>query len=133
MEIESLEKAASGAIWGNVWHEFDGQYFPHWRWNDMVIPYFTALAQGAGNAIDGHRVQAMFFDGPFSIEIVPESGSLQLVPQGASGVPACAIESATLSSSVVDTGLLLLEACERSGWADDNDVRQLKAALRRLS
>ena len=133
VDVESLEKSASGATWGNVWHEFDGHPFPHWRWNDMVVPYFTALAQGVRDACSGRQVQVMFFDGPFWIKIGRMGGDLELVPGGGGAdVPSCVTDRASVSSAVLAAGRLVLQACEGKGW-DDDDVRRLRSSLQRLS
>jgi len=133
VHVDSLEKAASGAIWGNVWLELDGQPFPHWRWNDMVVPYLTALAQGVRDASDGRQVQVMFFDGPYWIKIGQKGNDLELEPGGGGAdAPPCVIDRASVSSAVREAGRLVLAACESKGWADD-DVRRLRLALQRLS
>ena len=99
----------------------------------MVVPYLTALAQGVRDASDGRQVQVMFFDGPFWIKIGQKGSGLELAP-GGGGVdtPACVMDSASVSSAVLDAGQLVLEARQSKGW-DDDDVRRLRLALQRLS
>lgn len=130
VDVESLEKAASGAIWGAVWHEFEGQAFPERRWNDMVVPYLTALALGVRDAGEGRPGEVLFFDGPYRIEVRPQGDVLEIVPGGPGvDIASCAVERVTLWSGVREAGQLVLEACERSGWGDDHDVRQLRSSL----
>ncbi|MGC0400991.1 hypothetical protein RKD27_003635 [Streptomyces sp. SAI-126] len=133
MDVDSFEKAASGAIWGNVWHEFCGWSFPHRGWNDMVVPYLTALAQGVQDASDGRPAQVMFFDGPFWIKIHGTGSALQLEP-GGEGIDDLSFvtDRESLSSAALDAGRLVLVVCESRGWEDD-DVRRLRVALHRLS
>ena len=134
VDVDSIEKAASWAIWGKIWHEFDGQQFPAWGWNDMVVPYLTALAQGVRDASDGRRAQVMFFDGPFWIRIQGVANALELEPGGGgSDVPSCVTDRVSLSSAVLDAGRLVVEACECKGWGEDDDVRRLRSALQLLS
>lgn len=132
VEVESLERARSGAIWGNVWHEFSGQSFPHRRWNDMIIPYVVAFAHGVHSALNGKGSQVMFFDGPFSVQIVPDGPVVRLTPEGGPGLLGCEVEAGELSSKVVRVGNQLIEACGQRGWAGDDDVRQLESAVRNL-
>lgn len=84
------------------------------------------------DASDGRRAQVMFFDGPFWIIIQGKGNALELEPGGGgAGVPSCVLDRASVSSAVLDAGRLVLEACERRGWEDD-DVRQLRLALQRI-
>ncbi|MFI0504332.1 hypothetical protein ACH3WN_16055 [Streptomyces albogriseolus] len=131
---ESLERAGSGAIWGNVWLEFDGKSFPHWRWNDMVVPYLTALTEGVEDASAGGAARVMFFDGPFWVDIRAKAGALEVSPGGGGAdLPSCIEETTSLAADVLAVGRLVVERCESEGWGDDDDVRALRSALRRLA
>ncbi|MGW2785972.1 hypothetical protein ACWC3X_32775 [Streptomyces populi] len=130
--MESLEKAKSGAIWGNVWHELEGQYFPHRRWNDMIVPYVTALAHGVFEAVQGRKAHVEFFDGPYSIEMLPVAPRIQIVLKGDPGFTSSELEKGDLASDVAKAGKRLLDACQQRGWGLDDDVRQLKLILERL-
>ncbi|MER5472482.1 hypothetical protein [Streptomyces sp. NPDC002685] len=130
--MESLERTNSGTIWGNVWHELEGQYFPHRGWNDMIVPYVTALADGVCEVAYGRSADVDFFDGPYSIELLPKAPRIQVVLKGAPGSISGEMEYGDLVSDVARAGKRLLDVCQQRGWSLDDDVRQLKLILGRL-
>ncbi|WP_406374561.1 hypothetical protein OG788_30825 [Streptomyces sp. NBC_00647] len=132
IETDSLERASSGAIWGNVWHEMDGMHFPHGGWNDMIVPYVTALAEGVCEALSGGKAEVDFFDGPLGVEMLPVGPRIRIVaivPEGSPGLAPCCTGRADLAADVLKQGELLLDACEQRGWSLDNDVRRLGLVL----
>ncbi|WRZ90469.1 hypothetical protein OHB54_16150 [Streptomyces sp. NBC_01007] len=132
VETDSLERTSSGTIWGDVWHEIEGQEFPHWRWNDMIVPYVTALAEGVCEAGSGRKAEVDFFDGPYAVQMLPVGPRIQIVPivpEGAPGLAPCHMGQADLAGDVVKQGDLLLDACEQRGWSLDSDVRRLGLVL----
>lgn len=98
----------------------------------MIVPYLAALAQGVNEALAGKKGNVAFFDGPFAIDFSPTYWGIQVVPNGVPGIPSCEVVGVDLASSVLDAGQQLLEACERSGWGADNDVRRLRLAVTKL-
>lgn len=107
IETDSLERASSGAIWGNVWHEMDGMHFPHGGWNDMIVPYVTALAEGVCEALSGGKAEVDFFDGPLGVEMLPVGPRIRIVaivPEGSPGLAPCCTGRADLAADVLKQG-----------------------------
>ena len=132
IETDSLERASFGTIWGNVWHEMDGMHFPHGGWNDMIVPYVTALAEGVGEVLSGGKAEVDFFDGPLAVEMLSVGPRIQIVaivPEGSPGLAPCYTGRADLAADVLKQGELLLDACEQRGWSLDSDVRRLGLVL----
>lgn len=104
VEVESMERTDSGTVWGNVWHELEGQYFPSYGWNDLIVPYVTALAHGVYEVAYGRRAEVYFFDGPCSVEMLPAAPRIQIELKGSSSFISGEIEYDDLVSDVASAG-----------------------------
>ncbi|MEY2248891.1 hypothetical protein AB8A21_39235 [Streptomyces sp. BF23-18] len=127
-----MERTDSGTVWGNVWHELEGQYFPSYGWNDLIVPYVTALAHGVYEVAYGRRAEVYFFDGPCSVEMLPAAPRIQIELKGSSSFISGEIEYDDLVSDVASAGKRLLDACQQRGWSLDEDFRQLDFILGKL-
>ncbi|MFB7999796.1 hypothetical protein ACFC4G_44305 [Streptomyces sp. NPDC056002] len=131
VNVDSLELAKSGSIWGDVWISFPEEEFPHENWNDMVIPYLAALAECLRAVmVSGISRQVSFYDGPYSIHVAPGRGAaILLKPEGGLVVKGVEVPSAVLVAQLVECGDRLIAACNKRGWSANRDVRQLQDAL----
>jgi hypothetical protein len=65
--VDSLEAARSGAIWGGILIEIYGEPFPEVDWNDMPVAFLVEFLAAVRSVQDstGINRRVRFFDGPF--------------------------------------------------------------------
>jgi hypothetical protein len=132
----TLERSgSSGAIWGEVWLEAGGLTFPGEDWNDLVVVVvreFLAATRALTPSRHG-RQKVQFFDGPYSV-------TLQLREDAELAVTLESRHSGDVSRTVTAgwpgwvasacaAARELLDACDRNGWADLEDVDLLRRQL----
>ncbi|MER5549755.1 hypothetical protein ABT072_47035 [Streptomyces sp. NPDC002589] len=135
-DLESLDMARSGVIWGGVWIEVDGNPFPEVRWNDMLVAFTSDLVEVIASIVPGaaHSGRIRFYDGPFWIMVDRSAPGKLVVRQGEGAgekgqahLPADAVvQGVRLAASA------LLDACRMRQWADNLDVVRLARALELL-
>jgi hypothetical protein len=139
-DLQELERAQSGAIWGHVWLHTSNCSFPEERWWDAIVPvvtwWSTALARVTGREIpkDSHH----FLDGPFRVDLSlsPENQNIvtvHLVKMGLSGemlIDSVEEYAVTLLQNTIAVGKELIAACEKRGWAD-REVANLFSAVQK--
>lgn len=134
IETESLERAASGAIWGNMWLAVDGVAFPEPYWNDIVVAYCAALSRAAHHCIRYEEEGFVcFYDGPFSVTLSPVVGRVKIQALGEGAEVECELPRAALCERMISAMKPLLAECELRGWSQDLDVRRLRRAVELLS
>ncbi|WP_433510208.1 hypothetical protein ACQP2T_40905 [Nonomuraea sp. CA-143628] len=132
-DVESLDLARSGAIWGNVWIDISGCSFPESNWNDMPVAFLVELLDAVAyvSAAEGRRRRVRFFDGPFWIDLVGQGVGVISISVNAHGAGRSATASAhgvTQSLSAVRDDLV--RVCLERGWGEQADVRRLQAQHR---
>src|SRR5882724_8337412 len=72
---DSLRKSESGAIWGEVWCQFDSHNFPEANWTDLIVAILIAWLEALYTLISGseHCATVFFMDGPFHINVRAKS------------------------------------------------------------
>ena len=139
-DLQELERAQGGAIWGHVWLQTSNCSFPEERWWDVIVPVVTwwssSLAKVAGREIlkDSHH----FLDGPFRVDLSlsPENRNIvkvDLVRRSVKSemlIDSTEEDAATLLRNTIAVGKELVAACEKRGWAD-RDVANLFSAVQK--
>jgi hypothetical protein len=127
----SLEMARSGAIWGAVWMEINGEAFPAPDWNDMVVAVMVELLGSVREVSHGSmRRVVRFFDGPFCIEFARRNSSDVAISAGENAAVKCDLgEFRALVRHIEDAASELVAACKAKGWSGQSDVRRLEALL----
>src|ERR1700739_261059 len=127
-DLQELERAQGGAIWGHVWLQTSNCSFPEEHWWDVIVPVVTwwssALAKVAHGVIlmDSHH----FLDGPFRVDLSlsPENRNIMkvdLVEMGTKGetlIDSTEEDATALLRDTIVVGKELVAACEKRGWAD---------------
>ncbi|WP_146075692.1 hypothetical protein [Streptomyces sp. Ru62] len=128
-DLESLDLARSGSIWGDVWIEISGSPFPEANWNDMPVAFLAELIDALAFARQaaGRSTRVRFFDGPFWIDLVGRGDDSVSVSANSHG----AGEEATVSAQDMARSLAavrekLVRACLERGWGEQMDVRRLQ-------
>jgi hypothetical protein len=132
-DVASLELARSGAIWGDIWIEIDGDPFPEANWNDMPVAFLAELFDAVDyvRSAVGRSRRVRFFDGPFWINLAGRSGSKITISVNSYSVnPEIAIMADELNHSMTLVSSALMEACQNLGWGDQADVRRLRMLSR---
>ncbi len=133
IDDEFFKRSASGTVWGRVYFETGGQFFPDSGWTDMVVPFSSAwleaLIQIASGSTDKETV--WFMDGPFRVHLtMTSSGLLEIAfvhKEAVKKSVTTTIEE--LLEDAVSVGKQLLTICKERGWPNsDNDVKVLMTA-----
>ncbi|HTU32709.1 MAG TPA: hypothetical protein VMF66_02780 [Candidatus Acidoferrum sp.] len=132
---ELLRRGQSGAIWGRIYFDIDGEPFPDRGWSDLVVPIADAWLEALLKMTSGTmaRAKVHFMDGPFYVTIAlaaPGIASLSFVHRG--------VIKRSLTSSLdvllqdaIASGEQLLRICGEHDWSDDSDCSHLAANLQR--
>src|ERR1044072_8748135 len=128
-DTASLEMARSGAIWGSVWVEVDGDPFPETEWNDMPVAFIGELFDAVEyvRSLAGRSRRVRFFDGPFWVDVVSRPDNeiaISVNSRGAS--PEVVVAADGLIRSMMIVTRAFMEACRDRGWGDHGDVRRLR-------
>ncbi|MCP9206559.1 hypothetical protein [Streptomyces cucumeris] len=129
-DVESLDLARSGSIWGNVWIDVAGCPFPESNWNDMPVAFLAELLDAFAfvRHAEGGRRRVRFFDGPFWIDLVGQGGGAVSVSLNAHGAGKQATVSARdMARSLGAVRMDLVRVCLEHGWGEQMDVRRLQA------
>ncbi|MFF2073882.1 hypothetical protein ACFVXG_03905 [Kitasatospora sp. NPDC058162] len=126
-DTESLERTGSGPIWGGVWCEIEGEAFPEQGWSDFPVLFAAELLDAFAEVASAprRRRRVRFYDGPFRVELASgENGAVILTAESRSAeLPVDSLTSAAAG---------LVRACTAHGWAEDPEVRRIRAALIRI-
>ncbi|MFK4148206.1 hypothetical protein [Streptomyces sp. NPDC004065] len=128
-DVESLDLARSGSIWGDVWIEISGYPFPEANWNDMPVAFLLELLDAVSfvRHAKGRRRTVRFFDGPFWIDLVGRGDDAVSVSANAHGTGVGATISAQdMTRSLRAVRTRLIRACLARGWGEQMDVRRLR-------
>ncbi|MGO4461971.1 hypothetical protein AB4039_32460 [Streptomyces sp. M-16] len=129
-DVESLNLARSGSIWGNVWVDISGFSFPEPNWNDMPVAFIMELLDAVDfvRRAEGRRRRVRFFDGPFWIDLAGRGDGAVSVSANAHGACKEATVSARdMARSLAAVRIALVRACLARGWGEQMDVRRLQA------
>lgn len=129
-DLESLDLARSGSIWGDVWIGISGFHFPESNWNDMPVAFLVELIGAVSfvHQAEGRRRRVRFFDGPFWIDLAGLGDGAVNVSANAHGADKKATVSAhDMARSLTAVRIELVRACLERGWGDQMDVRRLQA------
>ncbi|MFI8235440.1 hypothetical protein ACIGDI_42330 [Streptomyces sp. NPDC085900] len=129
-DVESLDLARSGSIWGNVWIDISGCPFPESNWNDMPVAFIVELIDAVSfvRQAEGRRRRVRFFDGPFWIDLVGRGDGAVNVSANAHGADKKVTVSVhDMARSLTAVRTELVRACLERGWGEQMDVRRLQA------
>ncbi|WP_162929152.1 hypothetical protein [Streptomyces sp. YIM 130001] len=128
--MHSLDRARSGAIWGDIWVDMSGYAYPESHWNDMAVALLVELLD-AVESLDGasdKQARVRFFDGPFWIDLAGRGdGALHLSVRIDGVERQEAVDLGELRESLKRVGGELATACVGRGWGDEQEVRRLQA------
>jgi hypothetical protein len=137
VNLATLTKSASGTVWGEVYFEHQGGFFPGRKWTDMVIPFLTAWLKAiatVGKEL-APKSEAWFMDGPFLVKLSLlnrttavmkgfRDANSGLILEASSSLPLHELLAAALA-----TGRTVEALCEEKGWRGDRDILLMKRAL----
>lgn len=129
-DVESLDLAGSGSIWGNVWINISGCSFPERNWNDIPVALLAELLDAVSfvRHAEGRHRRVRFFDGPFWIDLVGRSDGAVTVSANAHGADNQATVSGhDMARSLAEVRIDLVHACLERGWGEQMDVQRLRA------
>ena len=126
---ELLSRSRSGTVWGRIYFELSGDYFPDPGWSDMTVVFsdawLRALVQIASTRSKTEQVH--FMDGPFSVIIHSDrSGSAQVDLLHETSVKHSArvlLEQAL--KDAISVCERLISICQAHNWTDDTDYLRL--------
>lgn len=133
LDTSSLDAAASGVIWGNVWFDFEGTAFPESRWRDLAVVVVADAVDVVRSMKRGDRHRQIgFYDGPFKVELSSFGEESVRVSFGRGrSVVYSPVEFAEFVTQVEQAARELVIACKENGWGDQHDVRGLDSMLSR--
>ena len=130
---EFFKRSASGTVWGRVYFESDGQFFPDSGWTDMVVPFSSAWLEALTRIASGStdRETVWFMDGPFRLDLsMTSSGLLEITfvhKEAVKESTKASIEE--LLQDAISVGKQLVTSCKERGWPDsDDDIKCLVTA-----
>ncbi|MCX4883527.1 hypothetical protein [Streptomyces sp. NBC_00847] len=131
-DLETLDMARSGAIWGGVWIEAGGEAFPHADWNDMPVAFIAELGialTGLGRSDSSSR-KVRFYDGPFWMMVDGSiAGQLVLTLGEPREKKVMTFPAVQVVESFISTASELLDACHARGWASNRDIVCLEGVV----
>jgi hypothetical protein len=131
IDMNSLEKAASGVIWGSVWLEIEGADFPEANWSDLAVAFAVDILKAVRTIhCRGYAQRIQFFDGPFWVEL-EQPGADAIVISTNQGVTGrySSEEIRGFVNQLEATSRQLVRACRDKGWAGQADVRNLEILI----
>ena len=129
-DVESLDLARSGSIWGGVWIGISGCHFPESNWNDMPVAFLVELIDAVDfvRQAEGRCRRVRFFDGPFWIDLVGlGDGAVNVSANGHCAGKKATVSAHDMARSLAEVRIELVRACLERGWGDQMDVRRLRA------
>ena len=130
---ELLSRSRSGTVWGRIYFELGGDFFPDPGWSDMTVAFsdawLSALMQIASTRSKTERVY--FMDGPFSVVIHSErSGLVQVDLLHETSVKHSARVSLEQAlKDAISVCERLISICHAHNWTNDRDYLRLIATL----
>ncbi|MFI6156714.1 hypothetical protein ACIBCA_29000 [Kitasatospora sp. NPDC051170] len=128
-DIETLDLARSGSIWGDVWINIDGFDFPESNWNDMPLAFLVELLDAIADVRrrEGDR-RVRFFDGPFWVDLSGQGdGTVSISTNAPGGDKQVTVSARDISRSLEAIRVNVVRACLGRGWGEHLDVRRLQA------
>ncbi|GAA2109640.1 hypothetical protein [Streptomyces synnematoformans] len=129
-DLESLDLARSGSIWGNVWIDISGCPFPESNWNDMPVAFLMEFLDSVSfvRQAEGRRRRVRFFDGPFWVDLVGQGDGVVKISANAHGAERRTTVSAhEIAEALEAVRIDLVRVCLERGWGEQMDVRRLQA------